>query len=124
MCCLQIQTQYHTEILDPLQIQTQVEASHAKVTHGAIAFFSYIWFKYGILSLHCCKFGSVVVITLAFQLPHPGSIRAWVVNAWSGRARSIDAVCRNGKGNAQSIFFLLENLALQLGLGQRWQPER
>ena len=32
-------------------------------------------------------------------------------------------VCRNLEIDAQSYLFLLENLALQLGLGQRCQPE-
>ena len=82
-----------------------VEASHAKVTHGAIAFFSYIWFKYDILSLHCCKLCSVVVIVLGFQPSHMDSIRAWVANVRSGRIRSIDAVRRNEKGNARSNLF-------------------
>ena len=34
-----------------------------------------------------------------------------------GNPRSIHGVLRNGKGGARSVFFL-ENLALQLGLGQ------
>ena len=70
-----------------------------------IAVFSYIWFKYDILSLHCCKLHSVLVIVLSFQPSHPGLIRAWVANAWNGRIRSIDAVRRNGEGNAWSNLF-------------------
>ena len=58
----------------------EVEASHANAHARAIAFFSYIWFKYDILSLHCCKLRSVVVIMLSYQPRHPGSIRGWVVN--------------------------------------------
>ena len=86
-----------------------VEASHAKVTQGAIAFFSYIWFKYDILSLHCCKLCSAVDIVLGFQPSYLGSIRAWVANAWNGRIRSIDAVCRNGIRSAQSnLYFALK----------------
>ena len=56
-----------------------LEASHANAQARAIAFFSYIWFKY-ILSLHCCKLCSVVVIMLSYQPPHPASIRGWFVN--------------------------------------------
>ena len=70
--------------------------------------------------MHCYELRSVVVIAFAFQPSHPGSIRAWVTNEWNG---NIDAVRRSGKGNARSNFFLLENLAVQLGLGQRCQPE-
>ena len=57
-----------------------LEASHANAQARAIAFFSYIWFKYDILSLHCCKLCSVVVIMLSYQPPHPASIRGWFVN--------------------------------------------
>ena len=45
---------FHTKIL--------VEVSHANALARAIAFLSYIWFKYDILSLHCCKLGGVVVM--------------------------------------------------------------
>ena len=91
-----------------------VEASHANTHAWAIAFFSYFWFKYNILSLHCCKLGSVVVIVCSAVNPlHPGSIRSWVVHVW----------CRNLEGDAQSYIFLLQSLALQLGLGQQCQPE-
>ena len=34
-----------------------------------------------------------------------------------------DTVCRNLEGDAQSDLFLLQNLAFQLGLEQRCQPE-
>ena len=94
----------------PLQPLVLVETSHAKVTQGTIAFFSYIWFKYDILSLHCCKLCSVVVIVLAFQPSHPGSIRVWVTYAWNGCIRSIDAVRRNRKGNAWSNLFFFKTL--------------
>ena len=40
----------------------KVEASMQNAHAHAIAFFSYIWFKYDILSPHCCKMRSVVVI--------------------------------------------------------------
>ena len=84
-----------------------VEASHAKVTHRAIAFFFIHLFKYDILSLQCCKLCSAVVVVLSFQPSHSGSIHAWVANAWNGRIRSIDAVRRNGekKCTEQSFFF-------------------
>ena len=69
-----------------------------------------------------------MVKAFAFQPSQPGSIRAGVINVWNGSIRSIDAVLKSGKGNARSnvflFFFLFENLALQLGLGQRCQPER
>ena len=55
--------------------------------------------------MHCCELRSIVVNALAIQPSHPGSIRAWVTNAWYGKIRSIDAVRRNDKGNARSIFF-------------------
>ena len=48
-----------------------VEASHANAHAQAIAFFSYIWFTYHILSLHCCKLRSVVVIMLSYQPSAP-----------------------------------------------------
>ena len=38
----------------------------------AIDFFSYIWFKYNILLLHCCKLRSVVIIMLSYQPSAPG----------------------------------------------------
>ena len=50
-----------------------VEARHANAHYvRAIAVFSYIWFKYDILSLHCCKLRSVVVIMLSYQPAAPG----------------------------------------------------
>ena len=64
-----------------------------------------------------------MVNAFAFQPSQPGSIRTWVTKTLKGNIRSIDAVLKNGKENAQSNPFLLENLALQLGLGQRFQPE-
>ena len=70
----------------------------------------------------CCEVHSVVVIAFAFQLSHPGSKRTWATKAWNGNIRSIDAVRRSGKG-MHGATFLLVNLALQLGLGQRCQPE-
>ena len=56
----------------PFHTEISVEASHANAHARAIAFFSYIWFKYDILSLHCCKLGSVVVIMLSYQPSAPG----------------------------------------------------
>ena len=44
---------------------TVVEASHANAYARAIAFFSYIWFKYDILSFQHCKLGGQVVSTLS-----------------------------------------------------------
>ena len=55
---------FHTKIL--------VEVSHANAHARAIAFFSYIWFKYDILSLHGCKQRSVVDIMLSYQPSAPG----------------------------------------------------
>ena len=54
---------YHSQIFQLVR----VEASHANAHARAIAFFSYIWFKYDILSPHCCKLGGVVVIILCSQ---------------------------------------------------------
>ena len=54
-------------VLIPFHAKVPVEASHANAHARAIAFFSYIWFKYDILSWHCCKIGGVVVMTLSFQ---------------------------------------------------------
>ena len=78
----------------------------------SIVFFSYTWFKYELLLLHCCDLRSLVVNALAFPPSHVGSIRVWVMKAWNGSIR------RTGKETRVAIFFLLENLALQLGLGQ------
>ena len=65
---------FHTKIFFhiPFHTSISVEASHANAHARAIAFFSYIWFKYDILSLHCCKLGSVVVIALSSQPSAPG----------------------------------------------------
>ena len=82
----------------PFHAFVTVEASHANADARAIAFFSYIWFKYDILSLQCCN-------------------RDWLCKR--------DTECRNLEGDVHtgSYLFLLQNLALQLGLGQRCQPE-
>ena len=48
------------EYFDPNPMFSLVEASHANAYARAIAFFSYIWFKYDILSLQCCKLGGLV----------------------------------------------------------------
>ena len=50
----------------------KVEARHANAHAQAIAFFSYKWFKYDILSLHCCKLYSVVDMMLSYQPSAPG----------------------------------------------------
>ena len=60
----------------------------------------------------------------AFQPLQSGSNRAWVPNNINGDSRSIHRVLCNGKKDARIVFFFLQNLALQLGLGQRRQPER
>ena len=61
-----------------------VEASHAKVTHVPLPC-SHI-FGFNLTFCHGIVVSCVaVVIVLSFQLPHPGSIRAWVANAWNGR---------------------------------------
>ena len=52
-------------ILIPFHTKVPVEASHANAYARAIAFFSYIWFKYDILTLQCCKLGGLVVSTLS-----------------------------------------------------------
>ena len=49
-----------------------VEVSHANAYAQTIAFFSYIWFKYDILSLQCCKLGGLVVSTLSSRPSAPG----------------------------------------------------
>ena len=100
----------------PFLIVYRVEASHANVHARAIAFFSYIWFKYHILSLHCCKLGQCSGYRTQLS-----TLRTWIQFAVG--LRMCDTVCRNLEGNAQSYLFLLQNLALQLGLGQRCQPE-
>ena len=94
----------------------ELEASHANAHVRAIAFFSYIWFKYDILSLHSCKLCSVVVIMLSYQPSAPGfdlQLGSECVMQYAG----------NWKEMHEAIFFLLQNLALQLGLGQGCQPE-
>ena len=58
--------------IDPFSSFILVEASHAKAHARATAFFSYIWLKYDILSLHCCKLHSVVIIMLSYQPSAPG----------------------------------------------------
>ena len=57
-------TPFHTKIL--------VEASHANAYAQAIACFSYIWFKYDILSLQCCKLGGLVVHAPSPRSSAPG----------------------------------------------------
>ena len=54
-----------------------------------------------------------MVNAFGFQPSQPGSICTWVMNVWNGSIRSKDAVLKNGKENAWSNPFLLENLALQ-----------
>ena len=93
-----------------------VEASHANAHAHAIAFFSYIWFKYDILSLHCCKLRSVVVIMLSYQ---PSAPR---FNSRLG-SKCVMQYAGTGKEMYEAIFFLLQNLAVHLGLGQQCQPE-
>ena len=59
----------------PFHTIPRVEVSHANAYARAIAFFSYIWFKYDILSLHCCKLRTlrcVVVSTLKSRPSAPG----------------------------------------------------
>ena len=55
------------EYFAPNSMLSLVEASHANAHARAIAFFSYIWFKY-ILSSYCCKVRSAVDNTLSYQL--------------------------------------------------------
>ena len=88
-------------------------------THArAIAFFSYIWFKCDILSLHCCKLRCVVVIVLiSVQPSHPGTIHTWVAIAWNRRIQSIDAVRRNGDGYAQSNLFFASKPCITVRVG-------
>ena len=50
----------------------KVEASNPNAHARTVTFFSYIWFNYDILSLHCCKLRSVVVIMLSYQPFAPG----------------------------------------------------
>ena len=93
-----------------------VEASHVYAHARAIAFFSYIWFKYDILSLHCYKLRSVVIIMLSYQA------FAAEFNSRLG-SECVMQYAGTGKEMHEAIFFLLQNLALQLGLGQGCQPE-
>ena len=58
--------------LMPFHTRAPAEASHANAQARAIAFFSYIWFKYDILSSLCCKLRSAVVIKLSYQPSAPG----------------------------------------------------
>ena len=69
-------------------------------------FFSYIWFKYDILLLHCCDLCCLVVNALAFQPSYPGLIRNWVMDPWNGSALSIGSNTqeRERKCMEQSFF--------------------
>ena len=107
---------YDSICLIPCHCVPVVEASHANAYARAIAFFSYIWVKYDILSLQCCKLGGIVVSRLSSQTSAFGFDLQM-------DCASCDAVCRNLEGDVHSYLFLLQNLALQLGLGQRCQPE-
>ena len=100
----------------PFPTRPVVEASHANAHARAIAFFSYIWFKYNILSLYCCKLCSVVVIMLSYQ-PSAPRFDSWL------RSEYVTQYAGTGKEIHVAIFFQLQNLALQLGLGQGCQPE-
>ena len=82
--------------------------------------FSYIWFKYDILSLAWYKMGSGMVRVPNCKPTLPGLTPAGGANVLNGRLRGID---RYGKHERESFFFLLQNLSLQLGLGQRCQSE-
>ena len=93
----------------------EVEASHANAYARAIAFFSYIWFKYDILLQQSCKLVGVVVSTLC-SCP---SALGFDLRMGCGSV----SVCRNMEGEIPSYLLLLQNLVLQLGLGQRCQPE-
>ena len=75
-----------------LLLRIAVEASHANAHTRAIAFFSYIWFKYDILAQNCCKLRSVVVIKLSCQSSAPGFD--------SPLGIMCDVVCRSWEGNA------------------------
>ena len=66
--------------------------------------------------MHCCKLRSVVVIMLSYQPSAPGfdlRLGSECMMQYEG----------TGKEMHKAIFFLLQNLALQLGLGQGCQPE-
>ena len=99
----------------PFHAFVTLEASHANAHARAIAFFSYIRFKYDILILHGCKLRNVVVIMLSFQLSALG---------FDSRLSSECVMQYAGTGKEMhEAFFFVQNLALQLGLGQRCQPE-
>ena len=107
------------------------EASHVKLTQATVSkrnplllFFSYIWFKYGILCTQRCDWCSLVVSACTFQPSWLGSNCARILIRHSENSRSIHGALRNGKGDARSVPFFLENFALQLGLGQQCQSER
>ena len=85
-------------LFSPLQCIKQLEASHANAYARAIAFFSYTWFKYDILSLQCCKVGGLVVSTLSFRPSAPG------FDSWMGCA-NCDTVCRNLEEYVHSYVF-------------------
>ena len=110
---------FHTKNLPfriPFHTKILVEAGHANAHARAIAFFSYIWFKYDILSLQCCKLGGEVDSTLSSR-PLRTRVR------YADRLCIPNTVCRNLEGDVRSYLFLLQNLALELGLGQRCRPE-
>ena len=66
---------------------------------------------------------SVVVIKLIYQPPHPSSIRVWVVMQYAGTGKEMHKAKTLhyswGWGWHYVALQLVQNLALQLGLGQR-----
>ena len=62
------------------------------------------------LALASSLVSSTPPLVLSFQPLHSGSIRTWVVIAWNGRIRSIDAVRRSGEGYARSHLFCFKTL--------------
>ena len=112
--CLHEVAQSKAEFSIPVLFR--VEASHANAHARAIAFFSYIWFKYDILSWHCCKLRSVMVIMLSYQ----PSAREFDSRLGSECAMQYAGT---GKEMHEAIFFLLQSLALKLWLRQGCQPE-
>ena len=78
-----------------------VEASHANAHARAIAIFSYIWFKYEILSLHCCKLRSV---TLAYHAQQPTSAPGF--DSRLG-CECLMQYAGTGKEMHEAVFFLL-----------------
>ena len=87
----------------PFHAFVTVEASHANAHTRAIAFFSYIWFKYDILSLHCCKLRRVVDNMLSYQPSTPGfdsRLGSECVMQYSG----------TGKEMHEAIFFCFKTL--------------